>query len=98
MPQCATVSSGVNLLNNATGDKQKDNSAEETETQSDDDDLTSSDGSYVKVFQHFEIDTEFRFMLRIGFCKCKEGREIDLVLFEKEAKILKLKPEFSFDY
>ncbi|EFO25681.1 hypothetical protein LOAG_02808 [Loa loa] len=51
MHQCATVPSGVSLINNgASGKQEDDSSAEETETQSDDDDdLTSSDGSYVKV-------------------------------------------------
>uniref|UniRef100_A0A915PLA2 Autophagy-related protein 13 N-terminal domain-containing protein n=1 Tax=Setaria digitata TaxID=48799 RepID=A0A915PLA2_9BILA len=47
--QCATVPSGVNLMNNGPSDKQEEESTEETEGQSDDDDLTSSDGSYVKV-------------------------------------------------
>ncbi|KAK6109654.1 Autophagy-related protein 13 family protein [Brugia pahangi] len=51
MHQCATVPSGVNLMNKGTNEKQEGDSAEETEVQSDDDDddLTSSDGSYVKV-------------------------------------------------
>ncbi|VDK75713.1 unnamed protein product [Litomosoides sigmodontis] len=49
MHQCATVPSGVNLMNNGVSAK-LDDSAQETEVQSDDDDdLTSSDGSYVKV-------------------------------------------------
>lgn len=49
MHQCATVPFGVNLMNNEVA--KLDDSAEETEVQSDDDDdLTSSDGSYVKVF------------------------------------------------
>uniref|UniRef100_A0A0R3QRP8 DUF4378 domain-containing protein n=1 Tax=Brugia timori TaxID=42155 RepID=A0A0R3QRP8_9BILA len=50
MHQCATVPSGVNLMNKGTNEKQEGDSEEtEVESDDDDDDLTSSDGSYVKV-------------------------------------------------
>lgn len=50
--QCATVPSGVNLMNNGATEKLGDDSAEETQSDDDDDDFTSSDGSYVKVFKN----------------------------------------------